>query len=199
MRKPADAPIHALLGERWSPRAFAPDAVLSASDLAALAQAARWTPSCNGAEPWSFIFCDRGSDPEAWQQALDCLAPPNQAWAKNSALLALVCAARDFAHNGKPNRHCGYDTGAAALSLVLQAEALGLRCHQMAGFDAERARTAFGVPAECDCMAFIAVGRQAAADTLPEGLRERELAARRRKELGENFFRGTWGKGRAGG
>ena len=196
MKKPAPAPIHPLLAERWSPRAFAPEAALSPDELTALAEAARWAPSCYGAEPWYFLFCDRGSDLESWQKALDCLAPPNQVWAKHSALLVIVCAARDFAHNGKPNRHCGYDTGAAAFSLVLQAEALGLRCHQMGGFDGERAREAFSIPAECDCMAFIAAGRQAEAETLQqEELRERERAPRRRKDLGENFFRGEWGKG----
>ena len=198
MKKPAPAPIHPLLAERWSPVAFAPDFVLSESDLTALAEAARWAPSCYGAEPWFFILCDRGSDSAAWRNALECLAPPNQAWAKNAALLAIVCAARDFARNGKPNRHFGYDAGAAAFSLVLQAEALGLRAHQMGGFDAERARAAFSIPAECDCMAFIAAGRQAEASSLPEDLRAREEAPRRRKDLGENFFRGEWGKGWGG-
>ena len=195
MQKPAPAPIHPLLAERWSPRAFAPDAVLSKDELTALAEAARWTPSCFGAEPWFLIFCDRGSDAESWQKALDCLAPPNQLWAKNSALLVVVCAERNFAHNGKPNRHFGYDSGAAGFSLTLQAEALGWRCHQMGGFDAERARSTFSIPEGCECMTFIAVGKQTEAAALPDDLRAREEAPRKRKDLEENFFRGSWGKG----
>ena len=195
MKKPAPAPIHSLLAERWSPRAFTPRPPLSEEDLAALAEAARWTPSCFGAEPWHFVFCDRGSDARAWETALGCLAPGNQAWAKESALLILACGRKDFARDGRPNRHFAYDTGAAAFALVLQAEALGLRCHQMAGFDAQAARRAFAVPEECECLSFIAVGRQAEAGTLPDELRAREESARRRKPPDENFFRGGWGKG----
>ena len=197
MQKPAlvSAPVHSLLAQRWSPRAFDADAALSEAELSSLAEAARWAPSCFGAEPWSFIFCDRASDPDGWKKALDCLAPGNQGWAKNSALLVVVCARRDFARNGRANRHYGYDSGAAAFSLVLQAEALGWRAHQMGGFDAAKTREAFSVAEECECMAFIAVGRQAAADILPEDLRARERAERVRKPLAENFFRGNWGKG----
>ena len=194
MKKPAPAPIHPLLAERWSPRAFDAEAVLSEAEMSALAQAARWAPSCYGAEPWAFVFCPRG-DSGAWEKALECLAPPNQAWAKNAALLILACAQTHFAHNNKPNRHCGYDSGAAVFSLVLQAEAMGWRCHQMGGFDADKARAAFSVPDGFECMAFAAVGRQAAAATLPDDLRAREEAGRKRRDLRENFFRGDWGRG----
>ena len=187
MQKPAPAPIHPLLAERWSPRAFALDAVLSKDELTALAEAARWTPSCFGAEPWFLIFCDRGSDAESWQKALDCLAPPNQLWAKNSALLVVVCAERNFAHNGKPNRHFGYDSGAAGFSLTLQAEALGWRCHQMGGFDAERTRSTFSIPEGCECMTFIAVGKQTAA-ALPDDLARAGGGAAQAQGFGGEFF-----------
>ena len=195
MKKPAPAPIHSLLAERWSPRAFDAAAVLSETDMTAMAEAARWAPSCYGAEPWAFVFCNRASDSAAWEKALECLAPPNQAWARNASLLVLACAQSRFARNGKPNRHCGYDAGAAVFSLVLQAEAAGWRCHQMGGFDADKARAAFAVPEEFECMAFVAAGRQTAAATLPDDLRAREEAGRKRRGLGENFFRGKWGRG----
>ena len=175
---------------------MAPSPPLSEGDLNALAEAARWTPSCFGAEPWFFVFCDRATDPESWEKALNCLAPGNQEWAKNSALLVLVCGRKDFARDGKPNRWFAYDSGAAALALVLQAEALGLRCHQMGGFDARAARAAFNVPDNCECFSFVAAGRQAGPEILSEALRARETAPRRRKPLGENFFRGNWGVGR---
>ena len=44
-------------------------------------------------------------------------------------------------------------------------------------------------------MTFIAVGKQAEASALPDDLRAREEAPRKRKNLEENFFRGAWGKG----
>ena len=106
----------------------------------------------------------------------------------------IVCAAERFAHNDKPNRHHAYDSGAAALSLVLQAEALGLRAHQMAGFDSEKTRTEFNIPEGVQCLSFIAAGKQADADTLPEDRRDREKAPRERKPLGDNFFAGRFGE-----
>ena len=195
MKKPSPDPIHSLLAARWSPRAFNPGGGPDAAQLPDLANAARWAPSCFGAEPWFFVFCHRPSNPDAWDKAQTCLLPGNQSWAKNAPLLVLVCAETHFAHNGKPNRHHAYDSGAAAFSLVLQAEAMGFRCHQMGGFDPDKARAEFRVPDGCDCVAMIAVGEQLGADALPDDLREREQAPRKRKPLAENFFNGEWGKG----
>ncbi len=196
MEKPAATrePIAPLLASRWSPRAFDPGRAIGAGEIVALLEAARWAPSCFGAQPWSFVVCDRGADSAAWERLHGCLAPGNQAWAGLAPLLILAVGRKDFAHNGKPNRHHLYDTGAASMSLVLQAEALGLRAHQMGGFDPERAREAFGVPDGHDCIAVIAVGHQADPDVLPDpGLRERERAPRGRDPLGERFFAGGWG------
>ena len=52
----------------------------------------------------------------------------------------------NFAHNGQPNRHAFHDVGLANENLVLQATAMGLVVHQMAGFVADRARELFEIP-----------------------------------------------------
>lgn len=196
MNKPAQTciPIHPLLAERWSPRAFDENRAIAEDSITALIEAARWTPSCYGAEPWRFVLCNKVTRPDAWQKALDCLVEGNRQWAKNAPLLVLVCADTLYAHNGESNQHCRYDTGAAAISLVMEAENQGLRCHQMAGFDQTVARTAFGVPDSFDCMAFIAIGYQADADILEINARERETAPRARRRLDESFFDGSWGR-----
>ncbi|WP_231383676.1 nitroreductase family protein [Methylobacter luteus] len=62
------------------------------------------------------------------------LSERNRQWAKNAPVLILSIAMDNFNHNGQPNRSAMYDTGAASLSLSLQATALGLSVHQMAGF-----------------------------------------------------------------
>ena len=62
----------------------------------------------------------------------------------------------------------------------------------MAGFDVERARRTLGIPDGFDPVCMIAVGRRAGPDTLPEALREREVAPRIRKPLGELVFAGGW-------
>ena len=64
----------------------------------------------------------------------------------------------------------------------------------MGGFDAARAQAAFAVPEQFTLMAMVTIGYAASADILPDDLRERELAARERRPLGELFFNGVWDK-----
>jgi nitroreductase len=187
-------PIHDLLASRWSPRAYAAGRMVSRAQLAALLEAGRWSPSCNGDEPWRYLVWDRSRDPQGWQQVFDCLSENNRKWVKNVPLLMLSCAGSVFAHNGKPNRWTQHDTGMASLSIALQAVALGLIAHQMGGFDADKARAAFGIPAEYTPMSIIAVGYQAGPDVLDEETKAKELRPRARKPLGEHFFEGAWGK-----
>ena len=197
LRKPAQTsrPIHDLLARRWSTRAFDAAKPVTREQLTTLLEAGRWAPSCNGDEPWRYLVWDRARDPEGFQKAFDCLSDNNKKWVKNVPLLMLSCAGSNFAATGKPNRWTQHDTGAASLSIALQADALGLAVHQMGGFDAEKARAAFGIPAEYAPIAMIAVGYQAAPDVLDEETKKKELTPRARKPLGEKFFEGGWGKG----
>lgn len=188
-------PIHDLLASRWSPRAYAAGKGVSREQLAALLEAGRWAPSCNGDEPWRYLVWDKSRDAQGWQQAFDCLSEGNRKWVKNVPLLLLSCAGSVFGHNGKPNRWTQHDTGMASLSIALQAVALGLIAHQMGGFDAEKARAAFGIPAEYTPMSMIAIGYQAEPDVLDEETMKKELAQRARKPLAERFFEGAWGSG----
>jgi nitroreductase len=194
MEKPAitQVSIHELLARRWSGRAFDSASPIAREQLIALLEAARWAPSCYGEQPWRFVVWNRGEDASAWRQALECLAPTNQAWAKAAPLLLLAAADTLFHHNGQPNRHGQYDTGAASENMCLQALALGMMTHQMGGFDADKVRALAGVPAQCVPMAMIAVGYPLALAAVPDELRERELAPRKRRELGELFFAGRW-------
>ncbi len=188
-------PIHDLLAERWSPRAYDANKAVTRDDLRALLEAARWAPSCNGDEPWRYLVWDRTRDSAGWQKAFDCLAEGNRKWCRNVPVLMLSCAGSAFAHNGKPNRWAQHDTGMASLSLALQAVALGLIAHQMGGFDAAKARAVFASPEEYTPMAMIAVGHQANPDVLDEDTRQKELRPRSRKPLAERFFEGGWGSG----
>jgi nitroreductase len=197
LEKPAQTsrPVHDLFVRRWSTRAFDLKRPVSRDQLLALLEAGRWAPSCNGDEPWRYLVWDRSRDPEGFQKAFDCLSENNKKWVKNVPLLMLSCAGSNFAATGKPNRWTQHDTGAASVSMALQAVALGLAYHQMGGFDAEKVRAAFNIPAEYAPMAMIAVGYQAAPDVLDEETKKKELIPRARKPLGERFFEGGWGKG----
>jgi nitroreductase len=196
MQKPATtkAKIDTTIAARWSPRAFDDNKSVTQEQIIALLEAARWAPSCFGDEPWRFVVFDKVADKASWQSAFDCLAETNQTWVKNTSLLILVCADSLFGHNQKPNRWGQYDTGAAAENLCLEAASMGLAAHQMGGFNADAAREKFNIPEQYTLMAMIAVGYQADVNQLSEELKERELAPRKRKELGELFFSGMWDK-----
>lgn len=189
-------PIHNLMARRWSPRAYDASKRVSRQQLTALLEAGRWAPSCNGDEPWRYLIWDRERDPEGFQKAFDCLSENNKKWVKNVPLLMLSCAGSNFQATGKPNRYTQHDTGAASSFIALQAVELGLVVHQMGGYDAEKARAAFNIPAEYTPMAMIAVGYQAASpEILDDETKAKELRPRGRKPLPERFFEGGWGKG----
>lgn len=194
MKKPAitQEVIHEVIANRWSGRAYDASQSVSKEQVISLLEAARWAPSCFGDEPWRYVVCNKSDNMQAWQTAFDCLVPGNQAWVVNAPVLLLICADTLFRHNDKPNRWAAYDTGASTENLCLQATALGLMAHQMGGFDADKARQAFKVPERFQIMAMVTVGYQAPIESVTGEAKERELAARSRKPLGELFFNGAW-------
>lgn len=196
MKKPAitQADIHDIIALRWSPVGFDVNQPVTQMQIMSMLEAARWAPSCYGEQPWRFIVADKNANAAAWQVAFDCIVPGNQKWAMNAPLLILVCADMQFSHNEKHNRWAGYDTGAAVMGLSLQATSLGLFTHQMGGFDGDKARQDFNIPTQIDLMAMVAVGHGVDADGLPEDLKQRQLNARNRKDLGELFYDGEWNK-----
>jgi nitroreductase len=199
---PADAkraqtaqPIHELLAVRYSPRAFAEKAIEEAK-LQSLFEAARWAASSNNAQPWRFIVTKKGSEP--FERLVACLRPGNVRWAPRAPILMLTAAKTMFdARGDKPareNRHAWHDVGQAVANLTVQATALGLCVHQMAGFEPEKAREAFGVPEGFEPVSVIALGYPGDPESLADELKARELAPRTRKPLEELIFDGDFGK-----
>ena len=186
--------IVSVLARRWSGRAYDPDRKPSHEQIIALLESARWAPSCFGDQPWRFVVCSRAENTEAWQRAVDCLSEGNRAWAGQAPVLILVTADSIFAANGNPNRWGQYDTGAAAMSLCVQATEMGLMAHQMGGFDADKAARLFAIPDRYKPMAFIAVGYQLPVEAIPPELKEREQADRSRRPLEQSFYDGSWEK-----
>jgi nitroreductase len=168
---------------RWSPRSFA-DRDVSPETLAKVFEAARWAASSYNEQPWRFFVGMRGSS--TWQKIFDALGEFNQAWAKAAPVLIVNAAHTRFSRNGTPNRVALYDLGAAASYMTLQASALGLAAHQMAGFDTEKARRALRIPEDYVMGAAIALGYQGEPAALPnEKLIQQEIAPRTRKPLDE--------------
>ncbi len=188
------APIARLFAERWSPRAFDAERPVSAEQLATCLEAARWAPSCYGAQPWRFVVADRARDAESWQAVLESLAPTNQAWARRAPLLVVAGCLPEFAHNGKPNRWSGYDCGQAMMAFCLQATALGLQPHQMGGFDETALKSALAIPEAVRVMSVTALGYGGDASLLDEELQAIETAPRNRLALAEISHASRWGK-----
>ncbi len=189
---PADYPILDLLSKRWSPRAFA-DRPVEHEKLLSLLEAARWSASSNNMQPWHFIVLARDEQPEAFQRLVDCLAGFNQTWAAHAPVLILSVANLQ-GHKGRDNTYALHDVGLAVQNLIVQATALDLYTHQMAGYDKDAARAAFNIPESHQPVAVIAIGYLGDPDTLPDALRERELAPRERRPLSDYVYGENWGE-----
>jgi nitroreductase len=192
MHKPAPTnfPVHDLIRDRWSPRAFANKPVEPAV-LASLFEAARWAPSSNNEQPWAYLVATK-DDSENFAKMLTVLVEFNAAWAKEAHVLVIAVSHLNF-QNGKANRNAFYDTGAATALLSVEATARGLAVHQMAGFDPAKAKQVFEIPEDWDPIAAITIGYPGDPSSLPEKLRDREVAPRTRKPLSEFVMSGRWG------
>jgi nitroreductase len=189
-RKPANAnyPIHDLISERWSPRAFA-ERPVEDSKLYSIFEAARWAASSGNQQPWSFIIA-RKENTDDFAQMVATLWELNAIWAQHAPVLILVVA-KLYEQPGKEQASF-YDVGMAVGNLVTQAVHLGLVTHQMGGFDAERASTSLGIPQGYQPLAVIALGYPDTPDKLPDSLRKREVAPRSRKLQEEFVFPTRW-------
>lgn len=185
-------PIHDLLAGRWSPRAFDSRPV-EREKLRSLFEAARWAASSFNAQPWYFIVATK-DDPANFDRVLQSFVEFNQGWAKNAPVVGLTVAALKFEHSGETNRHAFHDVGQAAANLALQASALGLQIHQMAGILPDKARELFSIPQDYEAVAGFVLGYPGDPASLPERLRDRELAPRERKPLKSFVFGGKWGE-----
>ena len=160
----ADHRIDALFLDRWSPRAMSGQALTSA-ELSVLFEAARWAPSSINSQPWRFIYALAGT-PE-FQTFFELLAEGNRVWCTRAGALLCVVAKTTFG-NGIPMRTHAFDTGAAWMSLALQASRMGVVAHGMAGFNYDAARINLNVPEDFAVMCMVALGKPGRREDLPE-------------------------------
>ena len=187
---PAVEGVLPVILSRWSPRSFS-DREVSPALLAKVFEAARWAPSSNNEQPWRFIVGVRDSSTHS--KIASTLVAFNQAWAPHAPVLILGVAKTTFTHKGAPNAYALHDLGASAALLVLQAAALGLCAHQMAGFDHEAARQILEIPEDFLLGSVTALGYQGEPEALTnERLLAQELAPRQRRPLADLVF-SSWG------
>lgn len=189
-RAPVSDGLLPVILERWSPRSFENRAV-NPVDLKRVFEAARWAPSSYNEQPWRFIVGLRGS--VTFQKIVSTLAVGNQTWAPKAPVLILGVAKTHFSHNNTFNHYALFDLGAASAVITLQAAALGLATHQMAGFDHDAARRELEVPDGYAVGSVMALGHQGEPSELPnEKLIASETATRTRKPLNETVL-SSWG------
>lgn len=189
-RAPTDFPVHDFIAERWSPRAFS-DKPVAPNVLQSLFEAARWAPSSSNEQPWGYIVATK-DDAENFAKLVSVLVPSNVTWAQHAPVLALAVAELAFAKSGSPNRNAQYDVGAASAWLTVEATSRGLFVHQMGGYDHDKARQVFQIPADWDPIAAMAIGYPGDPDSLPQPLRDREVAPRTRKPISQFVMSGSW-------
>lgn len=176
--------------QRWSPLAFS-DRMVEKEKLLSVLEAARWAASSYNEQPWSLIIATK-ENPTEFERLLSILAEGNLEWARNAPVLMLTIAKLHFERNGKENRHAFHDVGAAAASLAIQAAALNLYIHQMAGFDVPKAKEVYQIAEGYEPVAAIALGYLGEAQTLSESLQQRASNPRTRKPLEKFVFANSW-------
>lgn len=189
-----DQPILEPIAARWSPYAYDPNRTLEPEKLRICLEALRWAASSYNEQPWSYLIARR-EDEAAFQTMLGCLWEGNQAWAKNASVLMISVVQRTFKLNGKPNRVAEHDLGLAAGNLVIQAAAIGVDVHQMAGVDLGKAKQTYAIPDGYDAHTAIALGYALPLDAITDPkLRTGEETPRTRKKVEEFMFAGKWGQ-----
>ena len=183
----AGASIDPMFTERWSSKAFTEDA-LTDDQIASLFEAAHWAPSSSNKQPWLFVYATDGPDRDRLNSVLK---GGNPGWAPKAPMLVLVFA-RKIGEEGENIRTALFDTGAAWMSLALQANKMDLNTRAMGGIDLDAAYDAAGVPRDTyESICAIAVGVPGTdANVDPETAAANK--ANDRKPVSEMSFKGRF-------
>jgi len=173
--------------ERWSSKAFTDDR-LSEQQIDVLFEAAHWAPSSSNRQPWLFVYATDGPDRVRFNSVLN---EGNTLWATRASMLVLVFA-RVVDEEGSSIRTAHFDTGAAWMSLALQANRMGLNTRAMGGIDLDAAYTAAGVPREeFQTICAIAVGVPGTLDDIDPDIAKGNIA-NDRNPINEIAFSGSY-------
>lgn len=184
MRSVDSSLMHSVFSDRWSPRSFTDEAVTN-DELAAVFEAARWSPSWMNNQPWLFVYETDGDNRDA---ILNSFMEFNRGWASAAPVVGLVLAKTELEDFMARTRD--FDAGAATMAMTLQATMLGLSVHLLGGIELDAAYEATGADRETtEILAGFVIGRRGDKAALPEKLQERE-APSDRKSVTEIAFKG---------
>ncbi|OGY54986.1 MAG: hypothetical protein A2951_02530 [Candidatus Buchananbacteria bacterium RIFCSPLOWO2_01_FULL_56_15] len=187
---PLDYPIDPLIEKRWSPVAFSSEPI-EPEKIHSLFEAMRWAPSSGNGQPWRVIYATQ--DEQENFDRLASLLDEGNGYAKRTYLLLLTCALPRFEDKDRENPYWQHDTGLGTQNLILQAVAMNLIAHPMAGFNKERAHELLGIPVDVEPMVMIAVGYPGDGEALTdERWVKKQQQPRQRKPVTDFAFRGKW-------
>lgn len=156
--------------DRWSTRSFSSEP-LSDSEISTLFEAARWAPSANNSQPWLFLYATDGPERDLFNSLL---RPGNQAWATAAPLLVFIAAEKGN-DEGRVFRTNQFDSGAAWMSIAIQATKMGMFTHAMGGIEIDQVHEKLNLPPDrYDVIVAIAIGRRGDPSGLAEDLQGRE-------------------------
>ncbi len=183
----AGASVEPMFTERWSSKSFTNEK-LTDDQIASLFEAAHWAPSAGNGQPWLFVYATDGPEREKFNSLL---SEGNARYSPNAAMLVLVFA-RVVNDEGKRIRTGHFDTGAAWMSLAIQANRMGLNTRAMGGIDLDAAYEVAGVPREkFETICAINVGYRGTDDDIHPRM-VKENFANGRKDVGEIAFEGKY-------
>lgn len=160
--------ITSLLRQRWSPKQFDPDHIVTEDMVRLLLEAARWAPSARNRQPWHFLIGRRG---DALRARIEGFVAGYSDWALDAGLLVVnVYESRYPEHD-----LALYDLGGAVAHMSVQGEALGLHARQFATFDRAGLSRAFDIAAPFTAVTMTAFG-VAAVGSRPDERTRRSLA-----------------------
>ncbi len=188
----SDQVINDLLKKRWSPRAFS-DKKIPQEKLLKVFKSGSQVASSYNEQPWAFILATKGDS--SYEKLYDCLVEFNKKWVTTGHYLVAAFSKKYFGNKEKGiNLHRFYDTGAFMSVASLQATALDLYVHQMAGFSRDKISSNFHIPAEYEPITMFVIGEIGDKNILPENLKKSENSTSPRKEIDEFLFKDEWGK-----
>lgn len=159
-----DAVVPALLPAlkgRYSPVHFDAEATVATSQVDALLEAARRTPSAGNSQPWNFIVAQRGDANH--EKIIRRLARSSSLWAPSASLLVVNLAHTlvEGTEDWEYSEFARYDLGQAVAHMTFQGLSMDLAAHQFRAFDREGIAKDFAVPSHWEVTSMTAFGTAA--------------------------------------
>ncbi|OHD15448.1 MAG: hypothetical protein A2087_07910 [Spirochaetes bacterium GWD1_61_31] len=156
--------------------------------LTEITQAGCLAPSCYNNQPWRIIVA-RGERLTALKTSL----AEGNAWAQVApAIIAMAVRACDDCRLEDGRDYAFYDAGLCAMNMILQATALGLVAHPIAGYSPAKAKKALGIPKDYVLINLIILGRRGESNSLTDWQRAAESGQRERRPVDTTVAFEAW-------